>query len=128
MAFQPTAQLELTPPGRVLTVAGMEAGDSRSGVVSIRNLNGTTLAVRLRALPSIHDVDRVLHVRMESGGRVLYDGPLGGLATASAPLRLGSGRTSRLRIVAQLPIGARDGWRGRIDKIVLEPLITPVGG
>ena len=128
VAFQPTAQLEFSPSGSVLTASGMAAGDERSGKVAVRNVTGTTLAVRVRALPSIHDLDPVLLVRVAAGTTTLYDGPLGGLASRSGALVLGSGRTADLSFEARLPSGARDGWRGRIDKIVLEPLVTPVGG
>jgi hypothetical protein len=128
VAFQPTAQLELTPPGRVLTAAGMKAGDARSGSLSIRNVTGTTLALQVRALPSIHDLDHVLLVHVDSAGRTLYDGPLGGLASASRSVRIASDQTTGLRFSARLPDGAREGWRGRIDKIVIEPVVTPVGG
>ena len=126
--FQPTAQLELSPPGSVLTASGMQAGDQRSGDLTVRNLTGTTLAVRLRALPSIHDLDRVLLVRVTAGAKTLYDGPLGALADGSAALVLASGHTAPLRFTAQLPAAARNGWRGRIDKIVIEPLVVPAGG
>jgi hypothetical protein len=128
VAFQPTAQLELSPSGSVLTASGMEAGDERSGELAMRNLTGTTLAVRVRALPSIHDLDRVLHVRVTGAGTSLYDGTLGGLASRSRALVIQSGRTASVRFEAHLPADAADGWRGRIDKIVLEPVVTPVGG
>jgi hypothetical protein len=126
--LQPTAQLEVSPSGSVLSAAGMEAGQRRAGAISVRNVTGTTLAVRVRALPSIHDLDRVLLVRVRSGGEMLYDGSLGGLASRSGALVLRSGRTAGLTFEARLPAAARDGWRGRIDKVVVEPLVTPVGG
>ena len=125
--LQPTAQLELNPSGSVLTASGMEAGDERAGQVAVRNLTGTTLALRLRAVASIPDLDHVLLVRVSAGGRTLYDGELGGLAGSSGALLLDSGHSAPLKFDARLPRGARDGWRGRIDKIVLLPLVTPVG-
>src|SRR4051812_32520674 len=67
VAFQPTAQLELSPSGSVLTASGMQAGDERSGELAVRNVTGTTVAVRVRALPSIHDLDRVLLVHVTGG-------------------------------------------------------------
>jgi hypothetical protein len=129
MTYQPAAQLELSPPGRVLTGSGMEPGGSASGDLSVRNITGVTLSVELQALPSIPDLDRTLLVRLDAGGRVLYDGPLGALrAGARAPLRLASGATTTVHVTARLPLGATDGWRGRLLKVVLEPVATPVGG
>lgn len=131
MTYQPAAQLELSPAGRVLTGSGMRPGASASGDLSVRNITGVTLAVRLRALPSIPDLDRILLVRLEAGGRVLYDGPLGRLRGGKgAPLRLASGARTTVHASARLSAGAGagGGWRGRLLKVVLEPVATPVGG
>src|SRR4051812_13258665 len=113
MTFQPNAQLELSPPGRVLTGSAMKPGDAVSGDLHARNLTGVTLPVHVRALPSIADLDRSLVVHVAAGGRRLYDGPLGGLRTQSGgAVRLASGATTTLHVTAELPTGA-PGWQRR---------------
>jgi hypothetical protein len=120
MTYQPSAQLELSPPGRVLSGSSMQPGESVAGELRARNLTGVTLPVHVRALPSIADLDRALLVRVEADGRSLYDGPLGGLRTATRrAVRLRSGATTTVRVTAELPIGAA-GWQGRILKVALE--------
>jgi hypothetical protein len=120
MTFQPSAQLELSPAGRVLTGSAMKPGDAVSGALRARNLTGVTLPLHVRALPSIPDLDRSLVIHVDADGRPLYDGPLGGLRNRSAAtLRLASGATTTLHVSATLPAGAT-GWQGRIEKVELE--------
>ena len=127
VTVQPSAQLELAPAGRVLTGSAMKPGDAASGRLAARNITGVPLNLRVRALPSIADLDQTLLVHVDAGGRTLYDGPLGGLRNASqGSVRLASGSTAALHVTAALPGTAGDAWRGRIEKVVLEPVATPV--
>jgi hypothetical protein len=120
MTYQPDPSLEVKPAGRVLSGTAMKPGESVEGQLSARNITGVPLALRVRALPSIADLDRSLVVHLDADGRSIYNGPLGSLRTATAaPVRLASGATSRLHVRAELPGGA-GGWQGRIEKIVLE--------
>jgi hypothetical protein len=120
MTFQPNAQFELSPPGRVLTGSSIKPGDAVAGELHARNLTGVTLPVHVRALPSIADLDRSLIVHIDADGRSLYDGPLGGLRrTTTTAVRLPSGKTTTLHVTAALPRGA-GGWQGRIAKVELE--------
>jgi hypothetical protein len=116
MTYQPDASLEISPAGRVLSGTAMRPGESVSGSLTARNITGVTLPLRLRALPSIADVDRSLVVHVDAGGRALYDGPLGDVRGSS---KLRSGDTTTLHVTATLPHGAT-GWQGRIAKVVLE--------
>ncbi len=116
MTYQPDASLEITPPGRVLSSTAMKPGESVSGTLTARNITGVTLPLRLRALPSIDDLDRSLVVHIDAGGRALYDGPLGNVAGST---KLRSGATTTLHVTATLPHAATD-WQGRIAKVVLE--------
>ena len=116
---QPSAQLELSPAGRVLTGSSMKPGESVAGELRARNITGVTLPLRVRALPSIGDLDRSLVVHVDADGRPLYDGPLGGLRGATAAVRLRSGATTTLHVRAALPQGAT-AWQGRILKVGLE--------
>jgi hypothetical protein len=119
VTFQPSAQLQLSPGGRVLTGSAMKPGEAASGELRARNITGVTLPLRVVALPSIADLDRALVVHVDAGGRSLYDGALGGLRDGSRPFRLGSGQTATLHVRAGLPQGAA-GWQGRILKVGLE--------
>ena len=123
----PTGELAI-PSGPVLRATAMEPGDRATGIGSVRNQTGRALGVRIRALPSIGDLDRVLEVGIHAGGRVVYAGPLGGLRTWSAPFRLGSGQRVRLSILASLAGGSGDASRGRIDDVVLQFHSVAVGG
>jgi hypothetical protein len=95
-------------------------GKEVSGKVTLRNQTGVPLALRLRALPSTPDLDAVLHVRMNAGAKTLYDGPLSGLRTGSQLLRLASGKTAPVAVLASIPAGVRSGYQGRIVDVSLQ--------
>jgi hypothetical protein len=116
MTYQPDASLEISPAGRVLSGTAMKPGEEVSGSLSARNITGVTLPLRVRALPSIADLNGSLAIHIDAGGRALYDGPLGGV---HGSLKLRSGETTVLHVTATLPRGAT-GWQGRIAKVVLE--------
>src|SRR5690242_15730525 len=114
MTYQPDASLEVSPAGRVLSGTAMKPGESVSGSLTARNITGVTLPLRVRALPSIADLNGSLIIHIDADGRSLYDGPLGGVR---ASMRLPSGATTALHVTATLPQGA-SGWQGRIAKVV----------
>jgi hypothetical protein len=116
MTYQPDASLEIAPASRVLSGTAMKPGDAVAGSLTARNITGVTLPLRLRARPSIADLNRSLVVHVDADGRALYDGPLGGV---NGSLRLRSGATTTLHVTAALPLGAT-GWQGRIAKVVLQ--------
>jgi hypothetical protein len=119
VSAQPSAQLATSASGRIFGMSSMNAGDSVEGELRVRNITGVALPLSLRMRPSIADVDRSLAVRVDAGGRTLYDGPLGGLRHAPSGARLASGATATLRLVAHLPAAA-SGWQGRV---VQAPLV-----
>jgi hypothetical protein len=116
MTYQPDASLEITPAGRVLSGTAMKPGEAVAGSLTARNITGVTLPLRLRALPSITDLNRSLVIHVDAEGRTVYDGPLGAVGGS---LKLRSGETTVLHVTATLPHGAT-GWQGRIAKVVLE--------
>jgi len=114
----PTGELAL-PSGPFVRGVGLEPGGRAQGSVPVRNQTGSTLAVSVKVLPSIGDLDAVLRVRMTAGGHSVYEGPLGGLRDWSPPFRLGSGRSTALGVQVQLPAGSDGASHGRIDDITL---------
>jgi hypothetical protein len=92
-----------------------------SGTVELRNQTGRRLPFRLRALPSGRDADEALSVRVAAGGRVLYDGPLGGLREWTPPelvLEPGGRSTFAMRARLTPPPGVETA--GRIVDVMLE--------
>ena len=116
MTYQPDASLEIAPAGRVLSGTAMKPGEAVSGSLTARNITGVTLPLRVRALPSIADLNRSLMIHIGADGHSLYDGPLGGV---HGSLKLRSGATANVHVTATLPRGATN-WQGRIAKVVLE--------
>jgi hypothetical protein len=93
---------------------------ARSGLV-VHNQTGRTLAVRIRALRSVPDLDRLLMVSIGFAGERPLIRPVGELGRWSArPLVLRKGRSRRLVIRAWLPAGLRSGYQGRIVDIDLQ--------
>jgi hypothetical protein len=119
-----TGELAVSPAGAFVRAKGMEPSDGRPGArgkVKIANETAVPLAVRVRALSSLVDTDRVLHVRIRAGRAAVFDGTLGDLRRWSArsiPLGVGSERTLEVR--AWLEPGAGDAYRGRIQDITLD--------
>lgn len=122
VAAAPTGELRFEPAGPVVAAAGMRPGSAAAaGTVEVRNQTGRRLPFRLRALPSTRDADRLLHLRVGSGPRVLYEGDLGGLRRWTQPgLTLGSGERRTLTVRAWIQRGADTGWAGRIVDVPLE--------
>jgi hypothetical protein len=123
----PTGELSI-PTGPFVSGIGLQPGAGADGALPVRNQTGRTLAVSVRALPSIRDLDRVLRVRMTAGGRPIYVGPLGGLRSWSRPFHLASGKATALGVQVDLPGGSGAATHGRIDDVSLAFRSVPVGG
>jgi hypothetical protein len=120
----PTGEIGLSRSGPILVAADLHPGGpqtaARSGLI-VANQTGRTLAVRMRALPSLPDLDRLLTVSLEVAGERPLVGPIGDLRRWTArPLVLRRGESRRLVIRAWLPAGVRDGYQGRIVDVDLE--------
>ena len=122
VAITPTGEVAVSPPGPLVSRAGMEpGGDAARGTVKLQNQTGRRLPFDLRALPSTADGDAIVLVRLESDGHLLYDGPLGGLRRAGAArLVLGPGETRPLTLVARVDPDAGERHAGRIVDVLFE--------
>jgi hypothetical protein len=127
-----TGELDVEPTGVFVQGNGLEprAGrDAAQGKVTIRNQTPKTLDVRMRLLPGSPDLNRVLLVDAEARGTSMFAGLLGTLRSWSRnSVRVDPGKSFELDLRLQLPQGAGDGYRGRIEDIVLELQSKPVGG
>jgi hypothetical protein len=117
-----TGAIGVAPLHPFVSVPSLLPGKSASGVVTLRDETGVPMAVRLRALPSSHDLDSLLRVRVSGDdGETLYDGALAGLYDAGTrTLRLASGQSRKLTVRASLPSAVRSGFQGRIVDVTLQ--------
>jgi hypothetical protein len=120
----PTGELGLSRSGRILVAPDLHPGGPGTAALSglvVHNQTGRTLAVRMRALPSVTDLDRLLMVSLQVAGERPLVRPIGELGRWSArPLVLRKGQSRRLTIRTWLPAGLRAGYQGRIVDIDLQ--------
>jgi hypothetical protein len=92
-----------------------------SGTLLVRNQTGERLAIRLRALPSLPDLDDMLEVTVKAGRRPVFSGHLKQLrAWTRRSFAVGSGRRVALEVRAWLPADVGDGYRGRVVDAPIE--------
>jgi hypothetical protein len=120
----PTGELGLSRSGRILSAPDLRPGSpaaaARTSVV-VANQTGRTLAVRMRAVPSLPDLDRLLMVAVGVQGERPVVRPLGALTAWSRPaVRLARGESRLIAIRAWLPAGLRTGYQGRIVDVALQ--------
>src|SRR3954447_20053878 len=125
----PTGELAVAPVGRVGAGTALFPGRGQLRAhVTLQSQTDGPLTVRIRQRPSIGDADRALRVRVTSAGTTLYEGPAGGLRTASrGAVRIAPHGTGTLELRAWLPRGAPEGWRGRSVTLPLE-YVSSIGG
>ena len=132
VAVNQSGELHVEPVGTFVSGTGLEATagrDTAHGKTTVTNQTGSKLDVRVRALPSSHDVDRLLLVDVRAGDELLYRGPLGGLRSWSRDaVRVGPAHRFPLDVRVRVPASAGNGYRGRIEDVTLELRSTPVGG
>jgi hypothetical protein len=88
LSVEPSAQVALAPMGENVAQATVSAGEGRlARTIALRNASGAPLRIRFRLASQEGQLDGALAVRLASGGRVVYEGPLSGPA-ASAPVEL----------------------------------------
>lgn len=130
MTVDPTGELQITPAGPVFFANGLTPGQSGHGALGafeVRNRTGSTLDVRLRALPSSHTVDGSLRVEIRAGTTQVFSGDVGELRTwTGSAIRLASGASEAISIRAWLAPGATR-YEGRQDVSLLF-LSSAVGG
>ena len=128
ITVDPTGELQTTPAGPVFFSNGITPGLAHAthGSFVVRNRTGTTLDVRLRALPSSFAVDDILRVEVKAGDVELFSGTLRELRRWTGnPITLISGASRVIAVVAWLPADATS-YQGNQD-VSLEFLSAPVG-
>ena len=129
-ASSPTGELSTSPIGPFVQGLNLEPGRARQpavGSVKLHNQTGSDLALRVRAVPSISDLDDVLEVRISAIGQDLFVGTLGRIRDwSSESVQIPSGETTALSVNAWIPSTATDGYQGRIADIAIEFRTVPV--
>ena len=124
----PTGELSVSTTGVFLSGVNLQPGSPPArGQLVVRNQTGSTLAVRVRALPSVPDLDGLLWLRVGLTDETVFDAALGGLRMWSDhPFHIGPGDQEPLRVQAWFPREVQDGYQGRIADIALEMQAEPV--
>lgn len=118
----PTGELEVSPSGPFLSATNLQPGaPAARGELGVRNQTGAPLAVRVRAVPSLPDLDSLVVVHVEVDRELLFDGTLSALRAGSDhPLDIASSQERVLRVEASLPRTVRGGYEGRVADVWLE--------
>jgi hypothetical protein len=126
----PTGELAVSPVGVVASIRRMVPGpEGTPARFTVRNQTGVRLTVRVRALPSIAELDDLMRVRMRSNGQRVFDGSLGALrAWTDATVTLASGQERDIELWAWLPPSVRSGYEGRILDVGLDFGTARAGG
>ena len=126
-----TGELDVAPTGVVLSTPALGATGRSATVrrrVTIRNQTDATLAVRLRAERSVGDVDGVLRLGVDSGGRRVLAGTLGAVqGWSAAALRLAPGERRTLVLTAGVDPAARERYAGHDESVTLLFRSSPLG-
>jgi hypothetical protein len=125
----PPGELVVSSDNRFAAARDLEPGRGEArGTLGVRNIAGRAQTVRVRALPSTRDLDRLLQLELRAGGRVIARGPVGDLRRFGRAFTIPSDRSTRLEARAWLPGSAGGGWRGRIADVTLDFSAKSVGG
>lgn len=123
MAAQASGELAFSTQAPFLSAADLAPRRSTpaSGTLSVRNQTGGRLAIRLRALPSLPDLDDMLEVTVTAGGQPVFSGRLKELrGWTPRSFALDSGRSVPLEVHAWLPEDSADGYQGRVVDAPIE--------
>jgi hypothetical protein len=123
-----TGELAISPPGpaKFIDDPRLRPGHSVGGDFRVSNQTGVREAIHLIALPSAHELDHTLELRLSSGGETLAEGPLGSFARPRGkPLTLGPGESATVHATARLsPAAGQDAAAALVDVAIsfeLEP-------
>jgi hypothetical protein len=124
VASGPTGELAVSPTGPFLAATNLSPGTAAGapdGTIEITNQTGVTLDVQLRGTPSSTDMDALLHVRVTTPDRTLFDGTLGGFRDwTSSPLTLTPGQQAHVTVATWLDPQGGDSWSGRVANVFVE--------
>src|SRR5206468_4863420 len=115
----PTGELGI-PQGPFVRGANLRpGGGAAEGTIPVRNQTGQDLAVTVRAMPSVPDLDDLMMVQVSAGPRSVYRGTLAGLEVGSGrPFLLAPGQMRRLAVRAWLPGSVAEGFQNRIEDVI----------
>ncbi|MGH2755638.1 MAG: hypothetical protein ACRDLB_14580 [Actinomycetota bacterium] len=121
MASMPTGELDVTPVGPFLRGAGLAPGDDAAdGTLHVRNQTGVDLSVGINVLPSTAYSDDIVRFTATHDGGVVMRGTIGDLRGMHPDVvRLRSGETADLKVVAEVVSGSQD-HRGRVEDVIFE--------
>ncbi|MDX6607863.1 MAG: hypothetical protein QOD14_2403 [Solirubrobacterales bacterium] len=100
-----TGELAVSPagPAKFIDDPALRPGESTSGDFRVTNQTGVREAIHLVALPSAHDLDTNLELRLSSAGATLAEGTLRSFARAQGePLVLAPGQSATVTATASL--------------------------
>ena len=117
----PPGELTASPAGSFLRARELRpGGSSQSAEVEVRNISPKAMDVRVRLLPAGPDLDRGLHVKIRAGDRRLAAGMLARLRGPSRAVRIGPGRSRKLRFSLSVPKGAGQHSEGRMTDVTVD--------
>jgi hypothetical protein len=123
-------RLAVRPVGIVVTADALEGragGNGALGRVLLADQTRRPVTLRLRALPSAHDLDDTLEAAITVDGMPIARTTLGRLRAGTAPITLQPGRPAELGVRLWLPEGTpRGAYVGRTLDVVLELRTEPV--
>lgn len=129
VAFLQTGTLQLSTATPLINASDLRPGGAAAnGTVDVRNSSGSTLAVRVKAEPSIADLDSLLWIDVRASGRRVYRGTLGDLRGGSKAFTISPLQTRTLLVRTWLPTDVTNGYDGRIDEVNLtfhEEVVRP---
>jgi hypothetical protein len=121
-------ELQAYPAHPFSISSDLRPGASRGGVgqLSLLNTMAQPLAVRIHALPSVTDLDRMLQVRASGAGKQVFRGSLGDLRswTRQHFVVPSHGRTV-LETRFWLPKSVRRGFQNRVATVTIEFKLAP---
>lgn len=126
----PIGEVATEPAGAFASGRSLERGEGEAhGRLTLANVGASALAVRVRGLPSTHDLDRVLRVELRVGDRTLARGPLGKLRSWSAgSVTIPRGGRAVIDARAWLPARERGAYEGRSVDVTVELRARPARG
>ena len=109
----------------IVTLGDLVPGDTISRTITVKN-TGTqgfrygVFATQTAGTLLWTDATNGLQLTVaDSGGRVLYTGPLSALGTMAGPGTLAPGGTELLRYTFALPVSASDAFQGLLQDLTL---------
>jgi hypothetical protein len=123
----PPGELIVKPAGAFVSTVALRPGDEpATGHMTVRNISGQAVNLRVRGLPSTGAIDRYVHVRYTSGGNVVASGTLARMRRFGGP-GLDLAPREQARVDAALWLDRRVGerYKGRIVDVTVELRATP---